>query len=62
RMQQSLFQSYSYFIVILIQRCEPVTSSVIFPFVIFQVRDTGTTGGDESKVGYYAGETKSTPD
>lgn len=28
---------------------------VIYPFVVQLVRDTGITGGDEAKTGYYAG-------
>lgn len=34
---------------------EPVTATVIYPFVVQLVRDTGITGGDEAKTGYYAG-------
>ncbi|KAG5650643.1 hypothetical protein H0H81_011510 [Sphagnurus paluster] len=43
------------FIVFLIQFAEPLTATVIYPFVNQFVRDTGITGGDESKTGYYAG-------
>jgi hypothetical protein len=42
-------------IVLLIQFGEPVTATVIFPFVVQLIRDTGVTGGDEAKTGYYAG-------
>ncbi|KAJ6518192.1 major facilitator superfamily domain-containing protein [Mycena vitilis] len=42
-------------ILILIQFAEPVTALVIYPFIIQFVRDTGITGGDETKTGYYAG-------
>lgn len=42
-------------ILILIQISEPVTSTVIYPFVNQFVRDTGITRGDEKKTGYYAG-------
>ncbi|GLB44969.1 putative major facilitator superfamily protein [Lyophyllum shimeji] len=42
-------------ILILIQFSEPVTSTVIYPFVNQFVRDTGVTRGDEKKTGYYAG-------
>ena len=43
------------FSIMYIQLTEPITASVIFPFVVQLVRETGITGGDESKVGYYAG-------
>ncbi|KAK7017703.1 major facilitator superfamily multidrug-resistance DHA1 sub-family [Favolaschia claudopus] len=43
------------FILILIQFSEPVTALVIYPFIIQFVRDTGVTGNDETKTGYYAG-------
>ncbi|KAJ6589490.1 major facilitator superfamily multidrug-resistance, DHA1 sub-family [Mycena capillaripes] len=43
------------FILILIQFSEPVTALVIYPFIIQFVRDTGVTGGDETKTGYFAG-------
>lgn len=43
------------FIVLLIQFAEPVTATVIYPFVNQFVRETGVTGGDERRVGYYAG-------
>ncbi|KAJ7501506.1 major facilitator superfamily domain-containing protein [Mycena galericulata] len=43
------------FILILIQVSEPVTALVIYPFIIQLVRDTGVTGGDETKTGYFAG-------
>ncbi|KAJ2926058.1 hypothetical protein H1R20_g11036, partial [Candolleomyces eurysporus] len=43
------------FITFLIQFAEPVTATVIYPFFNQFVRDTGITGGDETKTGYYAG-------
>ncbi|KAJ7627374.1 major facilitator superfamily domain-containing protein [Roridomyces roridus] len=43
------------FILLLIQFAEPITAMVIYPFVVQFVRDTGITGGDESKTGFYAG-------
>lgn len=43
------------FIVLLIQFSEPVTATVIYPFVNQFVRDTGVTKGDEKKIGFYAG-------
>ncbi|KAF7369821.1 MFS domain-containing protein [Mycena venus] len=42
-------------IVILIQFAEPIAALVIYPFVIQFVRDTGITGGEETKTGFYAG-------
>jgi len=46
---------YQLFIVYLAQVTEPVTASVIYPFVNQFVRDTGVIDGDERKTGYYAG-------
>ncbi|KAJ7116549.1 MFS general substrate transporter [Mycena epipterygia] len=43
------------FILLFIQFAEPVTALVIYPFIIQLVRDTGVTGGDETKTGYFAG-------
>lgn len=43
------------FIVIFIQIAEPVTSTVVYPFVNNLVRAIGITGGDEKKTGYYVG-------
>ncbi|KAF8627715.1 hypothetical protein AX14_011311 [Amanita brunnescens Koide BX004] len=42
-------------IVLLIQFAEPITGVVIFPFINQFVRETGVTGGDETKTGYFAG-------
>ncbi|PPQ68704.1 hypothetical protein CVT25_012105 [Psilocybe cyanescens] len=39
----------------LIQMAEPITAAVIYPFINQFVRETGITGGDEKKTGYYAG-------
>ncbi|KAG5644648.1 hypothetical protein DXG03_008030 [Asterophora parasitica] len=46
---------FQLFIVFLIQFAEPVTATVIYPFINQFVRDTGITRGDERKTGYYAG-------
>jgi hypothetical protein len=43
------------FSVFLIQTAEPLTATVIYPFINQFVRETGITGGDEKKTGYYAG-------
>jgi hypothetical protein len=42
-------------VLFLIQFAEPVTAIVVYPFIVQLVRDTGITGGDEAKNGYYAG-------
>ncbi|EGO24784.1 hypothetical protein SERLADRAFT_449530 [Serpula lacrymans var. lacrymans S7.9] len=42
-------------ILLLIQLAEPVTCTVIYPFVNHLVRQTGITKGDETKTGYFAG-------
>jgi hypothetical protein len=43
------------FSVLYLQFGEPITATVIYPFIVQLVRDTGITGGDEAKTGYYAG-------
>ena len=43
------------FAVYYIQFGEPLAASVIYPFVVQLVRETGITGRDEAKTGYYAG-------
>jgi hypothetical protein len=42
-------------IVLLIQFAEPITAFVIFPFINQMIRETGVTGGDETRTGYFAG-------
>ncbi|KAG9091839.1 hypothetical protein FRC06_000357 [Ceratobasidium sp. 370] len=42
-------------ILLLMQLAEPVASTVIYPFIAELVNETGVTGGDPSKIGYYAG-------
>ncbi|KAF7323569.1 Protein ZINC INDUCED FACILITATOR-LIKE 1 [Mycena kentingensis (nom. inval.)] len=42
-------------VTVLIQASEGLSATVIFPFVPQFVQDTGITGGDERKTGYYAG-------
>ncbi|KAF5327029.1 hypothetical protein D9619_004781 [Psilocybe cf. subviscida] len=46
--------------VFLIQTAEPITATVIYPFINQFVRETGITNGDEKKTGYYAGFIEST--
>lgn len=41
--------------VYLIQLSEPITATVIYPFINEFVGRTGITKGDETKTGYYAG-------
>lgn len=43
------------FTILFIQFCEPVAATVIYPFIVKLVRETGITGGDDAKTGYYAG-------
>ena len=43
------------FIIIFIQISEPVTSTVIYPFVNELIRSLGVTNGDEKRTGYYVG-------
>ncbi|KAJ4466054.1 major facilitator superfamily domain-containing protein [Lentinula aciculospora] len=43
------------FILFWVQLAEPLTSQVIYPFINKMVRDMPITGGDEAKMGYYAG-------
>ncbi len=43
------------FSVSLIQISEPITAICIFPFINQFIRETGITGGDEKKTGYYGG-------
>ncbi|KAG8701681.1 hypothetical protein FRC08_003963 [Ceratobasidium sp. 394] len=42
-------------ILLLMGLCEPITFTVIYPFISELVNNTGVTGGDSTKVGYYAG-------
>ncbi|KAF8875920.1 major facilitator superfamily domain-containing protein [Infundibulicybe gibba] len=42
-------------IVLLLQLCEPITSHSIYPYINQLVSELDITGGDERKVGYYAG-------
>ena len=43
------------FLALLIQSSEAITATVIYPFIAQLIRSIGITGGDEAKVGYYAG-------
>ncbi|KAG5720097.1 hypothetical protein E4T56_gene9713, partial [Termitomyces sp. T112] len=49
------FPAFQLAILFLLKLTEPINSTVIYPFVNQQVRDTGVTRGDESATGYYAG-------
>lgn len=42
-------------VIFLIQFAEPITGTVIYPFINQFVRATGVTDGDERKTGYFAG-------
>jgi MFS family permease len=49
--------SYGYHtaLLLLIQFCEPITATVVFPFVFPLVNETGIANGNQDRVGYYAG-------
>ncbi|KAG6877031.1 hypothetical protein C0993_010905 [Termitomyces sp. T159_Od127] len=51
---------FQLFIVAMIQFAEPITATVIYPFINQFVRGTGIIQGDERKTGYYAGVIQST--
>ena len=42
-------------IVYAVQISEPISATVVYPFLPDFVRKTGITGGDETKTGYYSG-------
>ncbi|KAJ7486967.1 major facilitator superfamily domain-containing protein [Mycena latifolia] len=42
-------------IITLVQICEPLASQSIYPYINQLVRELDITGGDEKRVGYYAG-------
>ncbi|KAK7043855.1 hypothetical protein VNI00_008020 [Paramarasmius palmivorus] len=46
---------YQLFLTLFIQSSEPITATVIYPFIAQLIRSTGITNGDETKIGYYAG-------
>jgi hypothetical protein len=46
---------FQLFITYLSLFAEPITATVVYPFAPQFVRETGITGGDEKKTGYYAG-------
>lgn len=46
---------FQLFIIFLIQFAEPVTATVIYPFVNQLIRETGVIRGDERRTGYFAG-------
>lgn len=43
------------FNIFFIQFGEPLTATVIYPFIVHLLLDTGVTGGDEARTGYFAG-------
>ncbi|KAK6980772.1 MFS domain-containing protein [Favolaschia claudopus] len=55
RSRRTPIPRFQLFILIFIQFAEPMTALVIYPFVVQFVRETGITGGDETRVGFYAG-------
>ncbi|KAH7915290.1 major facilitator superfamily domain-containing protein [Hygrophoropsis aurantiaca] len=42
-------------VLLIVQLAEPISSMCIYPFINQLVRELDITGGDETKVGYYAG-------
>ncbi|KAJ7746311.1 major facilitator superfamily domain-containing protein [Mycena metata] len=42
-------------VIMLVQICEPIASQSIYPYINQLVSELDITGGDEKKVGYYAG-------
>lgn len=44
-----------FWLIVLIMWSEPLCATVIDPFVNAYVRETGITGGDDTKTGYYGG-------
>lgn len=42
-------------IIYLIQFAEPVTATVIYPFINQFIQETGITKGDERRTGYFVG-------
>ncbi|KAJ7916164.1 major facilitator superfamily domain-containing protein, partial [Mycena leptocephala] len=46
---------FQLFILLWVQLAEPLTSQVIYPFINKLVGELPITGGDEEKIGYYAG-------
>ncbi|PPQ65541.1 hypothetical protein CVT26_000498 [Gymnopilus dilepis] len=46
---------FQLFILLWVQLAEPMTSQVIYPFINKLVGELPITGGDEEKIGYYAG-------
>ncbi|KAJ7585665.1 major facilitator superfamily multidrug-resistance, DHA1 sub-family [Mycena floridula] len=55
RKKQTPLPMFQLSVVFLLQFAEPITATVIYPFIPQFVRSTGITQGDEAKVGYYAG-------
>ncbi|KAH9846218.1 major facilitator superfamily domain-containing protein [Lenzites betulinus] len=55
RVEETPLPKLQLFILLYLQLAEPITSTVIYPFVNQLVRETGITGGDERKTGYFAG-------
>lgn len=52
-MQSTPLPKFQLFLTLLIQLAEPVTATLIYPFIAIAV--SGFTEGDEKKTGYYAG-------
>jgi len=55
RMERTPLPKMQLLTVFLIMAAEPVTATVIYPFINQFIRDTGINKGNETKTGYYAG-------
>lgn len=55
RRRKTPLKKLQLFLVMSVQFSEPVTGTVIYPFINQLVRETGVTGPDARKTGYYAG-------
>ncbi|KAF7368882.1 MFS general substrate transporter [Mycena venus] len=53
--QRTPLPKFQLFILLWVQLAEPLTSQVIYPFINKLVGELPITGGDEEKIGYYAG-------
>lgn len=53
--KQHQFPVFQFSVLVLVQLCEPLSSQVIYPFIPQLVSELPVTGGDHTKVGYYAG-------
>jgi len=55
QLQETPLPKLQLFLLLYLQLAEPVTSTVVYPFVNQLVRRTGVTDGNDEKTGYFAG-------